>query len=438
MKIRSFRLGAATNSSSSHSVVFCNGVGDYDDGESSFGWGHFTLASPEAKQEYLDAQWNTSIMDWEEMEAQGLKNVDHQSVWQWPKVNGQPDRRVYELVKKELMKDGVVVLGGNDNGGEHHLEEGHPKVPLFELLRNGDGVRIREDPVGKWITVLAPYTYAAPAGVKLRMGDVDPVKSYTPELMDIKITDYCHFGCKFCYQGSTTKGKHASLYRMEYCVDRLRELDVMEVALGGGEPLEHPHFREFCQMLWEAGIVVNVTTKHNIPAGRWNRKDAFPHVQKFGRSIQSAKEVQDYSDVCYHVVLGTLPMSEVYNILMKADSTLLLDFKTTHRGASGPTHDYSNWLETVRAVKHNRMHDEDLRYDTWQVGIDTPLAKKFQTELREIGVPDLLYETEEGKHSAYWDLVTNEFGPCSYAPEKMVKAPKGADSEWFRRTFSLW
>jgi hypothetical protein len=193
-------------------------------------------------------------------------------------------------------------------------------------------------------------------------------------------------------------------------------------------------------MLNDAGIVVNVTTRHNMRGvSRWERQDKYPHINKFGVSIGSAKMIDRHADVCYHVVLGTLPMSEVYNILMKAPSVLLLDFKTTGRGASGPTHDYSNWLEVARAVVHNRRQTREEWDDSnWQVGIDTPLAKRFATELEEIGIPEVLFETEEGKHSAYWDLVKGEFGPCSYDPDRMVQVPKQADAQWFRDTFLRW
>jgi len=440
VQIRSIRIGAATNSSSTHSVIFYNGapLGDNPVDEDGYGWEQFTLVSPEAKLDYLNAQWATATLGWEERGKEGFRYVDHQSLWQWPKLNGKADRRVFELVKRELLKDGVVILGGNDNSGEHHLYATQRAVPLFEVLRNGTGVKIREDPVGKWITVLAAHTYDSPTGIKFRLGDGEIKKSYTPELMDIKVTDYCRVGCDFCYQGSTPQGRHAPWDRLQRAVVILKQLDVMEVALGGGEPLEHPDIQDFTAELKKAGIVVNVTTKQKLAKGRWERESLIPGVNRFGMSIMSSKEVQEFSDVCYHVVLGTLPMSEVYNILMKADSTLLLDFKTTGRGAHGPRFDYSNWLEVVRTVKHNRLDLEELKYREWQVGIDTPLAKRSKRDLEAMGIPELTYETEEGKHSAYWDLVEDKFGPCSYEPDKLLDVPRGATKEWFREQFSVW
>ena len=35
-----------------------------------------------------------------------------------------------------------------------------------------------------------------------------------PESFDLKITDYCDGGCKFCHENSTTNGKHADLKRI--------------------------------------------------------------------------------------------------------------------------------------------------------------------------------------------------------------------------------
>jgi len=246
VQIRSIRIGAATNSSSTHSVIFYNGapLGDNPVDEDGYGWEQFTLVSPEAKLDYLNAQWATATLGWEERGKEGFRYVDHQSLWQWPKLNGKADRRVFELVKRELLKDGVVILGGNDNSGEHHLYATQRAVPLFEVLRNGTGVKIREDPVGKWITVLAAHTYDSPTGIKFRLGDGEIKKSYTPELMDIKVTDYCRVGCDFCYQGSTPQGRHAPWDRLQRAVVILKQLDVMEVALGGGHPGLHRRAQE--------------------------------------------------------------------------------------------------------------------------------------------------------------------------------------------------
>ena len=58
MKLHNLRIGFATNSSSSHSVILVpqNSIKDDDVySEDSYGWEQFVLASPEAKIKYIAA-----------------------------------------------------------------------------------------------------------------------------------------------------------------------------------------------------------------------------------------------------------------------------------------------------------------------------------------------------------------------------------------------
>lgn len=53
-----------------------------------------------------------------------------------------------------------------------------------------------------------------------------------PNSMDIKITDYCDAGCKWCHEKSTINGKHADL---EYLLEIIQDLPKgTELAIGGG------------------------------------------------------------------------------------------------------------------------------------------------------------------------------------------------------------
>lgn len=58
-----------------------------------------------------------------------------------------------------------------------------------------------------------------------------------PESIDVKITDYCLMGCKFCYEMSTRKGKHGDLETLKTKLSSLPS--GIELAIGGGNPLDH-------------------------------------------------------------------------------------------------------------------------------------------------------------------------------------------------------
>lgn len=67
-------------------------------------------------------------------------------------------------------------------------------------------------------------------------------RASVPELVDIKITNYCPFACEFCYQDSTAKGKHASFEELQYIATTLSEMGIFEVAcLDGETPLFGPN-----------------------------------------------------------------------------------------------------------------------------------------------------------------------------------------------------
>lgn len=55
-----------------------------------------------------------------------------------------------------------------------------------------------------------------------------------PNSFDLKITDYCDLGCKFCHEKSTTNGIHGDLSLMMDLVEQLPA--GTEIAIGGGNP----------------------------------------------------------------------------------------------------------------------------------------------------------------------------------------------------------
>lgn len=81
-----------------------------------------------------------------------------------------------------------------------------------------------------------------------------------PELLDISITNWCDKGCSFCYRKSTTKGNHMLLEDYNLIMEQARELSVFQVALGGGNPNQHPDFIKILESTVEHGIVPCYTT----------------------------------------------------------------------------------------------------------------------------------------------------------------------------------
>lgn len=81
-----------------------------------------------------------------------------------------------------------------------------------------------------------------------------------PELMDISITNWCDKGCVFCYKSSTRHGSHMALSDYKRVIDQAASMGTFQVALGGGNPNQHPDFIEILDYTWLKGIVPNYTT----------------------------------------------------------------------------------------------------------------------------------------------------------------------------------
>lgn len=87
--------------------------------------------------------------------------------------------------------------------------------------------------------------------------------SPSPETVDISITDWCDFGCSYCYQDSTAKQKHAPNDLVDRVIKSFTH-PPYQIALGGGEPTAHPDFPGILVRARELGVVPNYTTAGNI------------------------------------------------------------------------------------------------------------------------------------------------------------------------------
>ena len=110
----------------------------------------------------------------------------------------------------------------------------------------------------------------AESGVTFRWGktlEENPTFAPVPELADISISNRCSKGCSFCYKDSTPDGKVMSVEEYCHVLDSMNLPEygnVFQVAIGGGEPLEHPDFLKIVDETAKRGIVMNFTTNGQL------------------------------------------------------------------------------------------------------------------------------------------------------------------------------
>ena len=77
-----------------------------------------------------------------------------------------------------------------------------------------------------------------------------------PLSIDLKITEYCSHHCPWCHEESGILGKHGDISEILFHLKGLPE--ITEVAIGGGNPLEHPELQKLVSGL---GCIVNMTVR---------------------------------------------------------------------------------------------------------------------------------------------------------------------------------
>lgn len=474
IQVSNVRVGFATNSSSSHSILILPGHGLEDGGQSDgFGWEAFVLASRDEKRRYLASQIADEVgfTSWPSTHAHHVGNaaalaivesilgppvpddvgyVDHQSDWALPRDWADGDRLDEGFARAMaafLDRSDVVVLGGNDNNFDHV----HPLYEREEIREarwrggipsdsSGVGLVARRDELDPASWTLFNRGSGGKARVVLGEG-APPERASAPELVDVKITDYCPYGCDFCYQGSTVAGRHAPLERLVDLAEALGEARVFEVALGGGEPTLHPGFIRVLEAFRDRGVVPNFTTRN---LGWLKAKRTVQAVERlagsFAYSCTRASDVEALARALraagwagraptVHVVMGTVRPQSFRGILAQAKTrrfgVTLLGWKRTGRAADRPPPvPYLAWWRGIAEES-----------GPWRLGVDTALAAEAEAAGQLDDVPRRMFHTEDGPFSCYVDAVAGTIAPSSWQPER-GSHPMGAD--WLRafRSFS--
>lgn len=433
MEIVQVRAGHATNSSSCHSLIYLpDGASDNDaaDCGQDFGWQWFTLGSREAKARYA-AQSFKHILSDEILEKHlGVAPnhegcIDHESVGLLGWVRDEED--LIKFVRLYLDNDSIVITGGNDNDDGGPVPTG-AEVPGYRSdnkWRDGDNFLVIYDPRTGNKTHFAKGDY--------KIGDVP---ADFPELVDLKITDYCDLGCTFCYQNSTRRGKHGDLQVIKDVISKLSHLGTLEIAIGGGEPLQYPHLKEVLEHANKCGVQANFTTKDYKAMSE--RGDITSLVGGIALSVSTPEDVYDavkwlsrltpaeISKLSFQVPVGAQTYEQFVELIAaiacySIRRVTLLGYKMVGRGTASKYHSFEDKLGDIFFKQEPYRWDETrfytaTVYPNLNVGIDTQLAQKAPAFIANLPrqVVDKVVMYKEGLHSCYIDAVKQQMAPSSY------------------------
>jgi len=255
-------------------------------------------------------------------------------------------------------------------------------------------------------------------GTRIRETEDDEFIPAFAENMDIKICNRCDMNCKFCHEGSTPDGRLGDIMNEKF-VDTLHPYQ--EVALGGGNVLEHPDLISFLKKLRDRKIISNITLNQCHFEKEIETVDMLIReklIYGLGVSLVSPTEefiekIKRYPNAVIHVINGVLKPSDVEMLANKGLKLLILGYKHLRRGEDWYSEDYENIITKQMWLKENLSN---MISQFKVVSFDNLAIEQLEVKnLLSKEEWDEFYAGDDGTHTYYIDMVERKFARSSTA-----------------------
>jgi hypothetical protein len=262
-------------------------------------------------------------------------------------------------------------------------------------------------------------------GTKTREFENTPLVAF-PESLDVKITNDCNAGCAWCHENSYSGGYNC---HVDELLETLKTLPPgIEIALGGGNPLYHPKFKEILEGLKEMGFIANVTINNfHLPGFVVDLASYIDQglIHGVGISIPPGDVIENIShirylaerseNVVFHVVAG-LNHATVIHWLMKVmdrdPKILVLGYKKMGRGLRVPegfATNVENWYKDLA----NYFGKCYIAFDN--LAISQLNVKRFFTDQGWAK----FYQGDDFSHTMFFDAVEMDFAESSTSSRRV-------------------
>lgn len=237
--------------------------------------------------------------------------------------------------------------------------------------------------------------------------------------MDIKISNYCDMGCKFCHEGSTKNGKHGDILNEKF-IETLHPYQ--EVALGGGDATSHPDLIPFLQKLKDRKVIVNMTVnqKHFEQKQDLIRRLVDEKlIYGIGVSLVNPTDefislVKQYPNAVIHVINGVLRPSDIEVLSDNNLKMLILGYKHLRRGNEWYNEDHENIVVKQMWLKENLAeivnHFKVVSFDN--LAIDQLEVQRLMSKEEW----DEFYMGDDSEFTYFIDMVEGKFSKNSLSP----------------------
>lgn len=280
-------------------------------------------------------------------------------------------------------------------------------------------------------------------GTKIRENNLDYFKPDTVESMDIKITNCCDVGCAMCHENSTPNGKHGDILSPSF-LDKLHPY--CELAVGGGNPLEHPDLPEFLRRCCERKHIANVTIN------QVHFEKDFEYVKNlceskliYGLGIslvnptpEFIEKVKQIPTAVIHVINGIATEGQLRKLRNNNLKVLILGYKEVRRGKSL----YQERSDVIEAKKEaTKTLLPQMINEGWFKLISFDNLALKQLEVRsllskedwdEFYMGDDGLDGEQTSATFFVDMVEGKFAKNSCAPQEERYPLRGTAEEMFQ------
>lgn len=241
-----------------------------------------------------------------------------------------------------------------------------------------------------------------------------------PTNFDLKISDQCPVGCKYCHESSTKDGKFGDIINLKF-IDTLTP--GTEVAVGGGSALNHPDIIPFMRKLKNKGVLANITVNQKelqIPKlakiMKLLLKEKLVHGvgvsltdnKTFNKTID--KIFGDYPNLVVHTIAGILGKDDINCIRNR--KVLILGYKDLKGRRAGRFYDGNKDM-----IEKNI---EELRYNLPYIQMITKLLSFDCLAIKQLDPKSRLHVSDKD-----WDLL---FQGDDYSTGEGVNGGKAAQT----------
>jgi radical SAM protein with 4Fe4S-binding SPASM domain len=245
-----------------------------------------------------------------------------------------------------------------------------------------------------------------------------------PELLDIAITNWCDRGCFFCYRKSERTGRHIAVEDYREVIRQAQGMHTFQVALGGGNPNQHPDFVEILRLTREDyGIVPNYSTNGrgltNAVLEASRRYCGAVAVSAYAPYLETADAVERLA-ACgittnVHFILSSRSIDTAIawlcsppEFLARAHALIFLNYKPVGRRAD----------EKLLANRSPRLEEffhlaTTVRH-AWRIGFDTCATTGL---MRYGSASDISFERCDAGRFSLFVSENLEVYPCSFMVE---------------------